>query len=76
MCPKPSQRNTRRRKPDMNSQTVCITEESILEQLRAEEEENLKAAEKKQKLESQWKKKERNVEKARKAQEKAIKAAE
>ena len=64
--PKPSQKSTsRKRKPALNSQAVCITEESVLEQLRAEEEEKkLKATEKeKQKLDN--KRKERQLENRR-----------
>ena len=51
--PKPSQKKTsRKRKPALNSQAVCITEETVFEQLKAEEEEKkLLVAEKKRKLE-------------------------
>ena len=77
--PKPSQKSTsRKRKPALNSQAVCITEESVLEQLKAEEEEKkLKAAQKeKQKLESEQKRKAAQEQKAKKEEEKARKAEE
>ena len=68
--PKPSQKSTsRKRKPALNSQAVCITEESVLEQLRAEEgEKKLKATEKeKQKLDNEQKRKAAQEQKAKKA---------
>ena len=75
--PKPSQKSTsRKRKPALNSQAVCITEESVLEQLRVEEEEKkLKATEKeKQKLDNEQKRKAAREQKAKKEEEKAKKA--
>ena len=76
--PKPSQKKTsRKRKPALNSQAVCITEETVFEQLKAEEEEKkLLVAEKKRKLESKQKKKTAQEQKAKKEEEKARKAEE
>ena len=77
--PNPSQKSTfRKRKPALNSQTVCITEESVLEQLKAEEEEKkFKEAEKeKRKLDSEQKRKAAQEQKAKKEEEKAKKAEE